>query len=472
MVARVRISIIYVVIKYRYFREKRIMNKKRDLLNIFIIVGIILITICAVAALFIPNIINAYLFANPQDVFMDYFSSIPSSSLRSSYSSLYIYPPLCNAIFFVLKLYSGNSEVIQMSKEGAGYLRYYMSPMMVFILFYSILVIVFIRVISTLLLEKGIKNDLTVGLIALSVPFLFLIERGNIMILSLLGVLVFFLLKNSSKLWIRNVGYICLAIASAIKIYPAIFGLILMKDKKYREAIRLAVIGSAVFLLTFLLFCQEGLRGIPLFFRNISGFNSAVLDNIINQLAQENGEVVNSVFDTYVIDGCRIGYAAVLEHVFMWLGHSLPRATVIAAKVAGGLSFIGIVAVFFAKKEWQSVLLIACVLVGFQSRSYIYTAVFMIVPLILFLNCKDKGRLDYIYLILQILIFFPLPIGWDVHIHEPLYYVNNRSFNSFQIGTAIFLITIVCVIDVVYNYMKEKSDEGCIISRRFRNQNQ
>ncbi len=440
------------------------MRKKDHILDIFLGTGTVLSVIVIIALLFNPDIVNAYLFANPLDSFMDYFNSINIKSFQTSYSGSAIYPPLCNAIFYLLRVYSGNIDMAETSEFGAGVLRNYTAPMMVFTISSLASVLVIIHLLTRYLNQKDLKNQWTVALIVFSVPVLFLIQRGNIMILSLIGVMVFFLLKDSSDSKLRNAGYFCLAIASSIKLYPAIFGLILIKDKEYKEALKLSLWGVGVFIITFILFCTEGLGGIPLFFGNITGFNSSFFYNTVQKttidaIANISGNTAyqdKPVFDSYVIDGCRIGYAAFLEHLFMWFGNSLSSSAVLASKMAIVISVVGTVASFFSKRRWQTVALLAAVLVGAQNRSYVYTAVFMIIPLVMFLNDEDKGNLKYLYLVLQILIFFPLPFGWDEHIHEPMYYVNHRSFNSLQIGGAILLMTLVMVFEVIVIWIKEK----------------
>ena len=444
------------------------MRKKENGLNIFLGVGTVLSAIVVIALLFNPDIVNAYLFANPMDTFMDYFNSINLNTPKTSYYDAAIYPPLCNALFYLARLCSGNIDEMKAGEFGAGTFRIYTSPMMVFMVCFLASILIIVSLLSKFLKQKGLKNEWTVALVVFSVPMLFMIQRGNIMILALIGVLIFFLSKDSPDYRVRHFGYFCLAIASAIKLYPAIFGLVLIRDKQYKEALRLALWGVGVFIITFLLFCTEGLGGIPLFFGNITGFNKSFIDNAVlestNTIIQESTSAIVresaadevQVFDSYVIDGCRIGYAAFLEHLFMWFGNSFGSAAGIASKIAIVLSGAGVIASFFAKKNWQAVALLAGVLVGAQNRSYVYTAVFMIVPLIMFLNEEEKGKLRYLYLILQMLIFFPLPFGWNEHIKEPMYYVNYRSFNSLQIGGAILVMSMLIIGEVVVGVIKEK----------------
>lgn len=97
-----------------------------------------------------------------------------------------------------------------------------------------------------------------------------------------------------------------------------------------------------------------------------------------------------------------------------------------------------------------------CVLVGFQSRSYVYTATFLIIPFIFFLREEKRNAWNVGYFSLLMLILFPLPFGWTEHLHEWGYYIKHRSFNDLQIGGAIWGITIVSIIDIIFTQVMTK----------------
>lgn len=425
---------------------------KKGFLKIYLVIATLLLGIVFLAFIFLSDIGYAYFFGNPCDTFMDYFNSISVASLITSYKGSNIYPPLCWVIFDVCRLLSGDTKAIIESGGGSNaVLKQYQAPLMIWIIILMICVLLIYVLVSELWdFEKPVKQW-AIFLLMLSVPFLYMVERGNIIMLSLIGTLAFFVMKDSKKRWVRDVGYLCLAFAAAIKIYPAVFGFVLIKERKYREALRLAVYGVLVFIVPFLFFCEEGIKGIPLFLGNLLGWSSSYVNSVANQAAAESGAVVEikEVVDSYVIDGSRIGFAAFMEHLFMWFGMSLGTATKVASKFGMGLSVIAFLAAFFSRTRWQTILLFTCVLVGFQSRSYVYAAAFLIIPFIFFLREEKTGMWNMIYFILMILILFPLPLGWTEHLHEWAYYIWHRSFNDLQMGGAIWGITIVSVIDIM-----------------------
>ena len=69
----------------------------------------------------------------------------------------------------------------------------------------------------------------------LSFPFLYLFERGNILLLTFVLVLIFLVFGDSPSRTRRELALLALAAAAALKLYPAIFALFLLRDKRYRE---------------------------------------------------------------------------------------------------------------------------------------------------------------------------------------------------------------------------------------------
>ncbi|MFR1477072.1 MAG: glycosyltransferase 87 family protein [Hydrogeniiclostridium mannosilyticum] len=95
-------------------------------------------------------------------------------------------------------------------------------------------------------------------------PMFFLLERGNILIAVFAFSLVFLALYDSEKFSHRLIAYICLAVAAAIKLYPAVLGFLVLY-KRYKETVLLLYWGVQYLLH---LFC---LRWDRVFTKMISG---------------------------------------------------------------------------------------------------------------------------------------------------------------------------------------------------------
>lgn len=81
---------------------------------------------------------------------------------------------------------------------------------------------------------------------------LFSFERGNIIYLAVINSIFFLVNYQSENKIIREMSFIALAIAAALKGFPALLGILLLYDKRHKEAIRLIVHGV---IFSFLPFC-------------------------------------------------------------------------------------------------------------------------------------------------------------------------------------------------------------------------
>ena len=157
---------------------------KDGFLRIYLVAATLLLGIVFFAFVFLSDIGYAYFFGNPCDTFMDYFNSISVASLVTSYKGNNIYPPLCWVIFDVCRLLSGDTKTIIESGDGSiATLKQYQTPMMIWIIILMICILLVYSLVSEMWnFEKPMKQW-AIFLLIMSVPFLFMVERGNIIIL-------------------------------------------------------------------------------------------------------------------------------------------------------------------------------------------------------------------------------------------------------------------------------------------------
>ena len=75
----------------------------------------------------------------------------------------------------------------------------------------------------------------------LSMPVIFTIERANFLLMTLFFIL-FYIFNNDSENKIRReLALISLAMASALKLTPAVLGILLLYNKQWKEAIRTVI---------------------------------------------------------------------------------------------------------------------------------------------------------------------------------------------------------------------------------------
>ena len=81
---------------------------------------------------------------------------------------------------------------------------------------------------------------------------LFSYERGNVIYLAVIGMVCFIEHYQSENKVLREWSFIALAFAAAIKGYPAIFGILLIWEKRWKEAILFNPFTHVLLLLPFL----------------------------------------------------------------------------------------------------------------------------------------------------------------------------------------------------------------------------
>jgi len=203
---------------------------------------------------------------------MDFFNHI---AYAENFSSLYdtsvhaCFPPLIYLLYGLFgRILPENAIVMFHSGETSAYAR------LLYVVYCVILAVLLFYSIHKLL-KKSVEISLWLTLtVLLSNTFIFaVLERGN----SALIVCIFLLraldLKDHDNAWCRENALIYIAAASAIKIYPAVFGLLYLFEKRWKEAARLMLYGIFLFFLPFAAF---------------GGWN-ALMQFMENQLAVQSG---------------------------------------------------------------------------------------------------------------------------------------------------------------------------------------
>lgn len=219
--------------------------------------------------------------------------------------------------------------------------------------------------------SRGIKIGCSLVII-FSQPMIFTLERGNFLILTELAVIVYIAYHDSKVAWKRELALICLGLAFGLKLTPALLGVLLLYDKKWKESMRCAIYGILFFLLPFLFF-NGGLGNVLLLFRNLH----LLLDP------------VKGWFD-------------------LNLANSLGLFGMHLSKTAGNIlimvvsASLLIFAIFLSK--WERTMVAVLVLLIFPKFSQYYCIVYILPVFILFLNEKEHKRSDVFVLVVSMLI--------------------------------------------------------------------
>jgi len=320
-------------------------------------------------------------FRSGQDSFMDFFNVLKYISTRDPYNyDLYNplyekqYPPLAYLLLYPFtKFYNyiDNTALSAIASPTA-------------MISFELLFIIFFLVYGILLYK--IKNgSVTIRFftgLALSTSgiSIFSLERGNLIYLSAICVCVYLVSFNHEKSWIREISYIFLAIAFALKCYPALFGILLLYEKRYVDAVKVVLYGLSLFLLPFIFF-------------------SGGIDNIWQMIQNIQQNSINYMYRDITY---RFGFipAAIL--------FNLSKSQITFVHYCS--SILLVLSAFTAwshKLLWKKVMVLTCSIILFPVNSGYYCGLYLFVPIIMFLNEKRHRFIDWVYLLLMIIILNP-----------------------------------------------------------------
>ena len=112
--------------------------------------------------------------------------------------------------------------------------------------------------------------------LALSMPFIFNVERGNPVWISAACIGVFLSWWDDEREWKRLVAATCLAVAGTMKIAPFALGLVYFTKWRWRPVLLCGVL-SLVFMFVPWVFCRDGFAALPVMMKNAAEHSQYVL---------------------------------------------------------------------------------------------------------------------------------------------------------------------------------------------------
>ena len=296
--------------------------------------------------------------------------------------------------------------------------------MIIFVCFTIVSYILFAKLIYKYKNGSFANKSLFAFFTLFSFPMIYLIERGNIIVLVLPLLLYFVNEYDSDVKYKRHLAYICLAISVAIKIYPVFFGLLLLKKKKNFKNILLCIFYGAVFFF------------VPFIF--VGGFSQ--LDVLIH----------NILYTSSMFGSKGFGFKVSISNTFSLFGHVFNHVRLF--ETAGTMFLIitvlaGLFLILFNKwnEDWKIYAVISLIIILVPGFSYIYSVAYMIIPLLFFLNKKETKWIDYIYSLLFIAQFIFLVAKTD----ELFPSFNSAELNC-NIATVVESIALLAMLVLLY----------------------
>lgn len=325
--------------------------------------------------------------------FADFFRPIVyAADLKNVYFNTHNvpYPPFIMCIFHILWLLNSIDDPINLSSWLD--LSRYQFNLLIFLMITITEIILLHIVLQKILFQfDDWKVNLFFFAILFSAPFFEgAVERGNIALLAVILMLFALHYKDNDNVYYKELALLLIAFAAGLKAYPAILGLLYIKEKRWREAIRLIIYGIIFCLFPFAF--TGGLEG---------------LAEYITVLKELSGVVA----PRWTSIRC---FTAAAFQYFGW-----DTGALVVGKGLEVLFLVGsVVGVLVEKKNWKRILFLCGIMAVGVPNCYRYSSVFMLVPLVLFLaenyeKSVKRISITSIYTILFAMIF-TIPV-WMIH---------------------------------------------------------
>ena len=317
------------------------------------------------------------------------FASAPIGTNIYEYSSLCCFPPLAYLMYGFLARITG---YVAMDPMDVSAHKLVGNNLTIYVLYSIICTVILLYAISLYIKRKGFINQILFPcLLIFSYPFAFSsLQRGNSVLLVAVLLSIAFRWKDEQSKVKRELALFIIAVCAGLKVYPALFGLFYLKEKRFKEAIRLTIYGIVLFFVPFVFF--GGLQGFQSFFNTLLLLNGSVHRCSISGLVNE---ITTTAFGTAFPV-----LTTVIQNLFL---------------------VICIVGFFLSKEKWEQILFLCALMTVYVSSGWMYTCVYMITPLLAFLYEKHSTKviiskssyMDVLALILFVIVFsIPYKFGY------------------------------------------------------------
>jgi len=364
------------------------------------------------------------LFYDRLDTMMDFFHPVLGYRTVSP-DNLYtdavvMYPPLSMLLFYWIYKVLPEDVVLPCGPREA---RVEQSVFFIALLLLVLLSILIAFLLADLRKGSSVQKRICALCAMLSYPMLFQLDRGNIILLAFFFTLLFAHWMDSENRIKRELALIALGIAFGLKGYPALFGLVLLSQKRWKESIRCAIYGIAAFVLPALCF-----RGVNLF-------------EILSAFGSVSENVATEGF------GYKVNFSNTIRYWMSTMEIEAMSSTLLTA-LCLGLGVLCLIAVLVPGEMWKKLCLISIFIAGVPGVSYVYVMIFFLIPAFFFLNENDgqtkRGGLSYVYAVLLAACLVPLPFSNVPYITDQHYPVTLTVKTE---GLAIILLAVILIID-------------------------
>lgn len=381
-------------------------------------------------------------FSDELDTGMDFFNSLAETYGADPYGKFHtLYTPLCNLFFLILQMmvpttvsYMWPDTHYEMTglRQTENDIRKEQSCLLIYLCYLVCLTCFWILLIAYKYHKEHIGGiwGTVIGVLSFfSHGNLTAVERGNVVNMTAFFVMVFLFMYRSDRRILRELSYVCLAIAAGLRIYPAIFGVLLITSRDGAGVAKSIVYGIAAFILP--TFALGGIGVLPEFIHQVIAFNTgseiyAYYYGMKNMVYHAAGYLAQSAYHA------DIGIPFLGDGVMSTGGllDIISNVLLVAACV------ILLSAYHFHDRLWLKTLDMTIIMILVQAESYDYVLVFFAPALVLMLL---EERADYGN-ILCILVLFSLTLPY------PTLFVHTSRYLTLMRSTAMQLLLIIYIV--------------------------
>lgn len=264
---------------------------------------------------------------------------------------------------------------------------------------------------------ESLQNSFIISL--MSYPFLFAFQTANLEIITFISVSLFFIFYTRNRL----LSVTFLAYAISMKVFPGIFIVLLLLEKRYKD-----IFLTFIFIFLFTL--------LPLIIFD-GGFNKGIGNYIIHlkgsQQMYTNLMIMTEAGNHYghsILNGLRTLFPNLISSMTVILLPYEIFAFVVFLIVVGYL-------IFFEKTLWRKVACLVMMINLFPFTSTDYKLLYIFLPLFFLINHSKKDKYDTVFIILLSLLL----------ISKDYFYFNNNPLSTFNVvANPIIMLAILLLI--------------------------
>lgn len=412
------IFLCFLKISKYFVMDGEINNYRLNFLTEFVLIGMYLFLFMFFLSVDYKSYAFPMLFV-PSDRFMDFFNvNFFMKNLNPYLGSDTSYPPF--ALLFAYpfsKLANYNlSYASNTARTFAGNMSFYIFIMM------------FISVMFSFL-YKNIKLYKKSLILFFSLPVLFLIDRGNYLIFSFMFLYMFITFYHNPKF--KNLSLIFLALAISLKIYPIVFLLLLLSDRRYKDILKVLFFTTILSVIPLLFFKGGFVENLIACFNNIVTFSGGYVNPLLELIYTISFQALFKIPTMLFSNGLLIYDFSFYSNLILLFGWLL-------------IAFF----VFFEKSFFKKVLIITIASIFLIPISYIYNLIYLFIPIMLFLKTKEEIKNEKFYLIFLGLLL--IPKSYYVLLKDETYFITIQELIN-------PLILFSFLVLYCFDFMKERS---------------